>query len=203
MAMSIVPLTKELSGSVATLHLENLHTNLLGVPGFRLLKLRYEALPEGDGASGYVAETDGVVQGFVCGVWDPQVASRHLWRECGVQLAWWTIAEILTHPRYLGDLVDRWRLKTHSRSVHEGYELRPIVVDRSVRGTGLAKQLATTLLKDAVSRGFGYVHLFTETDNVPARRFYTKLGFIETGAELRRGRLLIRYEIGAEAEQTI
>ena len=49
-------------------------------------------------------------------------------------------------------------------------------------GTGVAAELITHTLRHLHERGFDQVHLWTLRDTPQSRRFYSKSGFVETGA---------------------
>lgn len=85
-----------------------------------------------------------------------------------------------------------------STDVTRGYELRPIVVAPSARGTRVASDLVAVLLADARRRGFQRVHLVTEVDNGAAHAFYRKVGFRSNGTTTgRSGLAFVRYECSA------
>jgi ribosomal protein S18 acetylase RimI-like enzyme len=80
-----------------------------------------------------------------------------------------------------------------------GYELRPIVVSTSERGSGLAAKLVNVLVDDARKRGFGEIYLITEQDNIAANAFYPKLDFHMAGEVKSLGQLYYIYERSLES----
>jgi ribosomal protein S18 acetylase RimI-like enzyme len=59
------------------------------------------------------------------------------------------------------------------------YELRPIVVMKEERASGVANELIKALLKDARVREFDRIHLFVDEYNLAAQSCYFKAGFSE------------------------
>jgi GNAT superfamily N-acetyltransferase len=177
--------------------MQYLPTPFRGTAGQRLLSAYYRTVAQARGAIGYVAEDRGRVLGYICGVWEPDILRTHLLKTQWPALALWGTASVLRQPRLMASFVQRFnqpaaqRIETPPAS---GYELRPIVVDRAARGTGLAARLVERLIQDARSRGFAVMHLFVETDNQPARAFYQKMGFAAAGHPQPSGDLVIRLE---------
>jgi GNAT superfamily N-acetyltransferase len=93
-------------------------------------------------------------------------------------------------------LTEFGRLREFLSSVQAkcGYELRPIVVVPTARGTGLAGALLKALITDARTRGYSLIHLYAEQDNIEANTFYLKSGFIQTGLIERNRVPYWRYE---------
>lgn len=187
---------------MANLHLKHLSTGYRGRPGLRLLEAYYTALVQSDGGCGYVAEQmdpasagNGVVAGYVCGVWEPAAVRSTLLGAQWPRLAFWISAQVLIRPRLVVELVGRWRAAAERPpAAWQVYELRPIVVDAAMRRNGVGAQLVEALLADAFRRGFRQVHLFAEADNAAANAFYREIGFRCAGSENRRGAVTLRYE---------
>lgn len=176
--VSILPLSAEHAPKVANLHMNYLRSNFKGRPGRKLLSLYYAIVALEPGAYGYVAELDGVVVGYACGVWDSRLLRMTLLRKKLVALMVWGVIQSLIKPMLLVDLVRRIvTVSTPVRGI-SGYELRPIVVMPQVRGSGVAAELVNALLRDASRRGFQSIWLETESDNLVAQAFYSKMGFI-------------------------
>lgn len=191
--MQIRPLNIFDSYSVADLHYKYLHTNFFGRPGIQLLQLYYRAVSLGIGAYGFVAESSDGVLGFICGVWDRKALYWELIKNYSPGLLFWTINQILIQPSLLLALIQKLDQK-NSTNFQSGYELRPIVLSQSARGTGIAIKLAERLFNDAEQRGFADINLFTEENNIAARKLYQKLGFQVTGRFHRSGNIYIGYE---------
>lgn len=179
------------------LHMQYLPTPFRGAAGQRLLSAYYRAVAEARGAIGYVAEDRDRVLGYVCGVWEPDTLRTYLLKTQWPALALWGTASVLRQPRLMASFVQRFN-QPAAQQVEmppaPGYELRPIVVDRAARGTGLAARLVERLMQDARSRGFAAMHLFVETDNQAARAFYHKMGFAAASHHQPSGDLVIRLE---------
>lgn len=191
----IVPLTNEHSAHVALLHLKHLHTQFRGVPGQKLLSAYYGAVACGIGASGYVAERNGTITGFICGIWDSAAVKAVMFKKYWPAFCIWGVAQACLEPRLIKDSLCRiFGARNKMATGKVGYELRPIVLAPAARGAGLAGKLVETLLMDAANRGFPRVYLYTEADNLVARTFYEKEGFREGGSVERSGMLYLRYE---------
>jgi ribosomal protein S18 acetylase RimI-like enzyme len=184
----ISPLKLEDSPSLASLHLQNLRTNYSGRPGLELLHLYYKSLIGANGGCGFVAEQEGQIQGYVCGIWDPDEIRRYLIKNYGVNVILWGLAQSMSSPKIIGSLISRFMPKTdREQDLKFDFELRPIVVSSGARGTGLAGKLVERLAADAVERGFRKIQLITEADNIAAQKFYLKTGFCESGTITRNG----------------
>ena len=192
---TIVPLAEGHCPEVARLHLEHLTTGFRGKPGLELLTIYYGALVQSGGGCGFVAEQAGRVSGYVCGVWEPGAVRRALLRGQWPALLFWGAAHLAVQPRFFYDLAGRLAGSAGStESAGPGYELRPIVVTPSARGTGIGVRLVERLLGDADRRGFDRVHLVAAQDNATADAFYRKIGFRPAGLADRAGEAYVRYE---------
>jgi ribosomal protein S18 acetylase RimI-like enzyme len=180
--------------AIARLHLQHLPTPYSGAPGFRLLTVYYRAVAGGHGAVGYAAEMGGEVAGYVCGVWAPEQVRRAFFSSWRSLLGWGT-AQVISKPALIGQVLRSAVSRDHTGpAAAVGYELRPIVVAPSWRGTGIASRLVERLFEDARCRGFSAMHLFTELDNKRARTFYEKHGFRAVSVIRRSGRDYILYQ---------
>jgi len=61
-----------------------------------------------------------------------------------------------------------------------------LIVDESSRGRGIGAQLIEHVVAYCVRLGCAEVEVSTETDNLAARRFYARHGFVEQGVLLER-----------------
>lgn len=191
----IAPLIQDHCPEVARLHRDCLPTGFRGRPGLELLTAYYRALVESRGGCGFVAEQEGRVDGYVCGVWEPAAVRGTLLGAQWPTLILWGCAQVLVRPRFFSDLVGRLGNPTGgSAPAGLGYELRPIVVAPAVRGTGIGVQLVEVLLEDAVQRGFDRVLLVVQEGNTTADAFYRRAGFRLMGKESRSGEAYLRYE---------
>lgn len=193
----IAPLAPRHSLAVAALHMRYLTTPFRGAPGRRLLSAYYQAVAQGDGAAGYVAEDRDRILGFICGVWQPAELRARLLKTQWPALALWGPASALLRPQLVFSFLQRLNGLAQEKVVQpvEGYELRPIVVDPAARGAGLAPRLMERLKLDARARGFDCMHLFVEIDNQVAQAFYRKMGFAAQGSIIQHnGGPVARYE---------
>lgn len=176
--IEIVSLHEDDTIDVAHAHFDHLRSRYTHRAWSSMLKIYYEvvaSLP--GGACGYVAKVDGKFAGYVCGVWDNKSLRNALLKQW-IRLAHAAFRYIIADPKVFL-LISRRLLggKKSNHSAKEGYELRPIVVLPEYRGMGVADQLVMRLLEDARQREFGEVFLYTEFDNIPAAKFYTRMGF--------------------------
>jgi ribosomal-protein-alanine N-acetyltransferase len=70
---------------------------------------------------------------------------------------------------------------TLARAASDEVELLLIVVDSRLRGRGIGRLLVEKVAADARSRGATAMYLEVRENNVPARRLYQSLGFIDVG----------------------
>ena len=186
--LNIIPLGREHRSEIARLHLDHLRGRFKGVAGQNLLERYYGTVSIGRGATGFVALKGLGVVGYVCGVWDPASVRRELVRQYWASLLVWGIFQIVTNPPMLRRFLPARLLgQKDSDETLKGYELRPIVVTPSSRGTGAAMLLVHALVADAADRGFDSIYLLTEPDNFAAKKFYIKAGFSVTGQAARSG----------------
>lgn len=178
------------------LHLQYLSTPFRGFPGLRLLEEYYREVSRGRGAVGYVAQDGSAVLGYVCGVWAPKEVRRALLRTHWSTLALWGAVGTLMHPGLFAAAVRRLSRPAAQDAVNpaRSYELRPIVVTESARGTGAAIQLVRRLMLDAHERGYDRIHLFVGDDNVAASAFYLKMGFAPIVRTNHDGSPMTRFE---------
>lgn len=192
---------------VAGLHLAHLNTSFRsGRCALELLTIYYQAICQGVGATGFVAQSDGKVDGYICGVWDPQALRSQMMKRSLPGLIGWTLLLLLQQPVLLADLPKRVGWSRADQGSSSGaltpslsYELRPIVVSEAKRGAGIAGLLVQELLQDAAARDFDQVHLITESDNIPARKFYERMGFSQAGEIIRDGLVYQLYTISTGA----
>jgi ribosomal protein S18 acetylase RimI-like enzyme len=181
--MEIRPLVPAICDQVARLHLLYLSTPFQKPASHKLLSKYYQAVCLGKGAYGYTAVSQGELLGYVCGVWDTRELRKTLFHTHWLSLLWWGAIVIIGKPSLVFNLLDRFSSTQPANLSHKevnennSYELRPIVVVPSARGSGAAFHLVERLVEDARMRGFHSMHLFVEVNNIAAKRFYSKAGF--------------------------
>jgi ribosomal protein S18 acetylase RimI-like enzyme len=168
------------SPAAARLHLQHLHSNFTGRPGYHLLRLYYQAVACQVGGCGFVVENVGHISGFICGVWDKKAIYRTLITRHFFPLCFWAASQALIQPSVIL-LAIKKLISKQPEFPTKGYELRPIVVSIEARGTGAAAKLVERLFEDAAKKGFLGIHLMTEQDNIAAQKLYQKMGFKEVG----------------------
>jgi ribosomal protein S18 acetylase RimI-like enzyme len=199
--ISIVTLNVQYLKDVAFLHQQYLPTLFSGKAGLQLLKVYYSCIVHAGGACGYVAIEEGLVVGYICGVWNHKLVRKHLLSRHLPQLVVWGIMLVLRNPHSIHEIALRFLgtapFLTGNRVglPHSGYELRPIVVKQAYQGTGLASQLISHLIRDALGRGFDGMFLYAEASNSRANAFYEKLGWKTENTYTVGQVTFIRYEI--------
>jgi len=189
----ISELTVDACERVAELHIQNLRTRYVGYVGQRMLLLYYSNIVDSVGGKCFVADIDGSIEGFVCGIWDQDAVRAGLRKRMWPSLSFWGAAQLIVKPKSIIRIVrDYLRFEPLALWMKGGYELRPIVVSAKARGTGLATMLLDNLMVHAGSIGYDNVFLYCEVDNWRAKAFYQKTGFIEMSRVLRGG---INYSI--------
>lgn len=199
----ITPLATKHVNDVVHLHLAHLRTAFRGYAGQQMLTCYYDTVIYVNGACGYVAEENGNVAGYVCGVWDPDKVRVALLRRHLGKLLLWGMFQFIYQPRILAQVSRRLMRAPNVSQLDEsvsrgGYELRPVVVDSGYRGSSAARQLVLRLIRDAAEREFDRLFLFTENDNDVANAFYRKLGFKQVGTRHADQTVYNRYEISTK-----
>lgn len=176
--LEILPMKEEDTPEAARAHINYLKSPLQSAGGYGMLVAQYQAIARQAGAVGFVARLDGRFAGFICGVWDRSALKKGL-LAAGPALVLNTVRQFLSNPTYfVYRLTRRLFYFKQAEKVYSGYELRPIVVLPEFRGHGIADRLVDRLIADARQRGFAQIFLFTEHDNEPASRFYSRYGFV-------------------------
>lgn len=78
----------------------------------------------------------------------------------------------------------------HKDGYHRG-RIQFLSVSKNFRGKNYGKKLINYAVKDLFSQGCTKVSLITRTNNIPAQKIYTSLGFIET----ERDKKFVTFEI--------
>jgi ribosomal protein S18 acetylase RimI-like enzyme len=166
--------------AIAALHREGLPEAFLSGLGPAFLQVLYRALATDPEAVAVVAERDGAVAGFVIGV--PSV--RRFYRRFFLRHA--ARAAAAAAPRVLRPGVVRRMRETASypqgMSGLPEAELLSIVVGGTARRSGVATDLVTKLFADLAARGVPEVKVVVSAGNLPANRFYERVGFRLAGS---------------------
>lgn len=83
---------------------------------------------------------------------------------------------------------------TLARAASDEVELLLIAVDSHVRSRGIGRLLIEKVMEDARHRGASELYLEVRENNIPARRLYQSMGFIDVG---RR----VNYYTGANGDR--
>ena len=183
--IDLVSLSTRHIDEIVELHMECLPSRFHGSPGRKLMGAYYATIAINDGATGLVAVKDGQVIGYVCGIWDRSKLNLNLLRMHFGKLLFWAFVHGIVDPKVIVDFLRRLSLRSSvPLPIGLEYELRPIVVIKEERGSGVANELIKALIKDARHREFDRIHLFVDEDNLAAQSCYLKAGFSEV-KELR------------------
>ena len=177
--MMIEPLANQHCDDIANLHLTYLPTPFKGHSGKKLLSLYYQSIIKSKGSIGYIASNEkGQVQGYICGIWNPQELRNTFIKTFWHTLLFWGILQLVTTPRSLLLLMHRFSPRsTPPSNIIWNYELRPIVIAKEAQGKNVASALVHELIKNAKTQGFSSIQLITEKTNLRANAFYQKMGF--------------------------
>ncbi|HXF56082.1 MAG TPA: GNAT family N-acetyltransferase [Actinomycetota bacterium] len=169
-------------GALARLHREGLPEAFLPRLGEGFLRLLYRAMAEDPGSVVVVAEADGAVVGFACGVASVRGFYRRFFRRRALRAA------LAAAPRLLRPDVARRALETaRYPSRADGLpdaELLAIAVDGGWRRRGLGERLARGVVEGLGRRGASELKVVVGADNRPANRFYARVGF-QLGGQLQ------------------
>lgn len=170
---------------VARLHSRLIDTGFLSTLGPRFLELVYSALVESESGHVAVAESKGVVVGFIAGARDTRAFYREfmtyrpfatVWRLIPALLRWSTWRRLIETLRYGG----------HDGDVSA--ELLSMSVAPNARGLGVGSRLVESLLDWALESGVRQMKVVVGADNETAISLYTRLGFGDPKAfELHEG----------------
>jgi GNAT superfamily N-acetyltransferase len=198
MSIKIIKMQPEHVNAVVSLHCKYLETQMSKIAQPYLLKMRYIAITKSKGSCGFVAEDDGVVAGFICGLWDSKKLLNNIIKQNILSLPFWYLVSLILNLKsrltrlftknelLIGDGLPFYKFP---------FELRPIVVSEEYRGSGLAIDLIDTLKSYAKTNNFTVIDLITEIDNMRAERFYEKIGFSRKENIIKYGKCFIRYSI--------
>ena len=73
---------------------------------------------------------------------------------------------------------------TLARAASDEVELLLIVVDTRLRNKGIGRLLVAKIAEDARQRGASELYLEVRENNIPARRLYQSMGFVDVGRRI-------------------
>lgn len=165
--------------ALARLHREGLPEAFLPALGDRFLRLLYRAMAEDPESVVLVAEAEGGIVGFACGVASVRGFYRRFFRRRALQ------AGLAAAPRLLRPDVARRALETARYPARaDGLpdaELLAIAVDRAWRRQGLGERLARGVVEGLGQLGASELKVVVGADNQAANRFYARVGFRPAG----------------------
>lgn len=178
--VAIVSMATDHVAQVAALHQTGIHTGFLSSLGPRFLKQLYKAIPAASSGFVFVGVRGQDVLGFVActellgGLYKQALKKRGL--AMGLALVprafrpsvFKRIIETLFYPSKIADDFPK-------------AEVLSIVVDESMRGKKLASQLIARAVAEFRSRGIRKVKVLVWDQNLAAKRFYEKCGFLLAG----------------------
>lgn len=165
--------------ALARLHREGLPEAFLPALGDRFLRLLYRAMAEDPESVVVVAEAEGEVVGFACGVASVRRFYRRFFRRRALR------AGLAAAPQLLRPDVARRALETARYPGRAGglpdAELLAIAVDERWRRRGLGEGLAGAVAEGLGRLGAAELKVVVGADNGPANRFYARVGFRRAG----------------------
>ncbi len=199
--VKIIKFSPKYASLVADLHQKHLQSNLQNKLGFKMLVIYYASFSSPKGGACYLAVEDYKLLGFICGVWDQKEIFINFLKSNPIRIIFFGIPLIFTNINYIKSIYAKLYNSVFSKksTIKRGfYELRPIVVDPSVRGKGVADLLVNYLTQDAVSRGHKEILLKTEKENSLAQKFYEKYGFLKITEEVLENRSYFIYRLSID-----
>lgn len=180
-ALTVRPLRDADLPAVVTLHRRRLGYSLNSRLGRGHLAELYHFVGGMSDAAVRVAEVDGVVVGVVSAALAPERVMRDFLMSRSpaglVRLG----LRVLGHP---GALVEAWTTRALARPVRwHGHAVEPcltaIAVDEQAIRAGIGRALVAAVADFCREQGRPTFRLDTRADNVDARAFYRRLGFVE------------------------
>jgi glycosyltransferase involved in cell wall biosynthesis/ribosomal protein S18 acetylase RimI-like enzyme len=172
--------------AVAELHRQMISTGFLSSLGTGFLHLLYRSMVEMTGGRVLVAESEGVVTGFVAGTRNTGDFYKRFVRRHGF-LAALRAAPTVFKPRVLKGI---WETLRYGDKGGSGVtaELLAMAVAPSLQGQGLGTRLVQELLEWAIREGIGAMRVVVGSANYPAIGLYRGMGFgAEQSIEVHKG----------------
>jgi ribosomal protein S18 acetylase RimI-like enzyme len=133
------------------------------------------------------AAVDRIPAGVVTATLDPDALRRTLRAHMGPRWYVRTALRMVHDPMLLAELIESMVVERpvsfDNRSIAAC--LTSIAVDGQFHRRGVGRALVTAVEEFFASRGCAAYRLDTRADNLTARRFYARLGFVECGRRLR------------------
>jgi len=171
--------------SIARLHLDLIDTGFLSSLGVGFLQLLYRALIESEHGSVTVAETDGVIVGFIAGTDDTRAFYRQFLRG-SLPKAVWRLLPSVVRPRTWKGMWETLRYGGGATPVAS--ELLSMAVAPRAQRLGLGSLLVDTLLAQLEARGVDRVKVVVGEENQAAVSLYLSCGYEVSGQlEIHRG----------------
>jgi len=199
--VKVIEFSPNYASLVADLHQKHLQSNLKNKLGLKMLAIYYASFSFPKGGACFLAVEDYKLLGFICGVWDQKEIFLNFIKSNPIRIIIFGIPLIFTNINYLKSIYAKLFNGVFSKKVTINsafYELRPIVVDPSVRGKGVADLLVNYLAQDAVSSGYKEILLKTEKENTLAQKFYEKYGFLKIKEEVLENRSYLIYRLSID-----
>lgn len=177
-SLSIRPARRGDVGAIAELHRRMIRTGFLSILGTRFLRVLYGAMIEAPAARVLVAESDGVVLGFVSGVADTGDFYRRFLRRKALPAAW-SVFPIALRPSVLNKMWETLRYGSGAEADIPA-ELLAMAVAPSARGRGLGSELIARLFDWAAEGHIDQMRVVVGMDNRPAESLYRRCGFTDS-----------------------
>jgi predicted ATP-grasp superfamily ATP-dependent carboligase/ribosomal protein S18 acetylase RimI-like enzyme len=162
---------------VAHLHIQGISTGFISSMGIRFVMALYAAIAQSTFSFGHVAVQDGRVVGFISFTSDLKKLFRCVCVKNGIQFFFLLAGQLVS----LRNLKRIWETLIYPKRVDTfelpDAELLSIVVSSEYRGSGVSARLLEMGLQECRRRRIHRVKLLVAESNVPANRFYVKMGF--------------------------
>jgi GNAT superfamily N-acetyltransferase len=184
MSVTIAPMTRDQCSAVARLHVESIRTGLSAYLGQRFCEALYLAMSDTPHSFVLVATMPGGdVAGFVCGTTSVRGMYRYVLVHGWHRLIPAALAKFLNPIvtfKAIRALLLPWLLRKKATVPTELPEpaLVSMAVSANAQGGGVGKLLVAALFQRLRSLGAVACRVWTSEDNVRAKAFYEKCGFI-------------------------
>jgi ribosomal protein S18 acetylase RimI-like enzyme len=172
--------------ALAKLHRDALPDAFLSGLGSGFLQVLYRALATDTESVAVVAERDGAIVGFVTGVPSVRRFYRRFFLRHAARAAV-AAAPVVLRPGVLRRMRETATYPQGLSGLPEA-ELLSIAVVGAARRSRVATELVTRLFADLAGRGVEEVKVVVSAGNLPANRFYERVGFRLAGStEVHQG----------------
>ncbi len=197
---------KETIGRIVDIHLATFQGFFLTFMGRGFLRQMYAAYTLHEQSDILIAESQGLVVGFLAYSQHMSGLYKYMLRHRLVQFAWFSLGAFLRKPTVFLRLIRAFLKPGEARREETYIELASIGVHPDAKSGGVGSKLIDALKKRIDFETFSYITLETDAvDNEAANRFYVKNGFTAVREyETPEGRKMLEYRFigGQNLEKT-